>query len=402
MKSSLAFRLLFIALLAAVLLYFAVQGYHYFSSPFSTSVAYQSVTEETIPATGYLVRSEEVLPHVDGTLRHVAAEGAKIGVGQTIAQSYRSAGALDTVTKIEALELQKQQLEFALSSYLDSDAALKLDSSITTSVLELQQSLAGGDYTVAQEDLSALKGAILKRDYSFSSQEEILAGIEDAKEQIRQLRGTLSGAQDITAQRTGIYSYHCDGYEDQLTPDMLQGIMPSSLKGLSPGDTGSGIGKMIYGETWYFAATIAQSDAQRLHTGQTVTLRLSKGFTQDVDTTVERISAEENGQVAVVLSCRKYLSEVSQLRQLSGELVIDSYYGLRIPSSALRVDGDGRTGVYCMIGQEACFKPCIVDYQGNNYSLVKADPLAEGTDILRHGDEVIVTASTLSDGVLMR
>ena len=45
MKSSRPFQLLFITLLAAVLLYFIVQSVHYFSSPFSTSVAYQSMTE---------------------------------------------------------------------------------------------------------------------------------------------------------------------------------------------------------------------------------------------------------------------------------------------------------------------------------------------------------------------
>ena len=76
MKSSRPFQLLFITLLAAVLLYFIVQSVHYFSSPFSTSVAYQSMTEETIDATGYLVRNEEVLSDGGGTLRHVAAEGA--------------------------------------------------------------------------------------------------------------------------------------------------------------------------------------------------------------------------------------------------------------------------------------------------------------------------------------
>ena len=34
-------------------------------------------------------------------------------------------------SQIETLELQLQQLQFALTSYLDPDAALKLDTSIT-------------------------------------------------------------------------------------------------------------------------------------------------------------------------------------------------------------------------------------------------------------------------------
>ncbi len=402
MKSSRAFRLLSIALLAAVLLYFIVQGYQYFSSPFSTSVAYQSVTEESIGATGYLARNEEVLTGGSGTIRHVATEGAKIGAGQTIAESYSNADALDTVSQIEALELQQQQLEFALASYLDSDAALKLDSSITSSVLAFHQSLAGGDYTLAQGDLAALKATILKRDYSSDSQAEIQSSISDVKGKIEQLRNTLTGAQNIAAEHAGTYSYSCDGYETVLTPAFLESVMPSSLKNLAPAENGNNIGKMIYGETWYFAATIHEQDAQQLHMGQAVKLRLSKGLSQDVDATVERVSAAEDGQVAVVLSCRKYMADVTQLRQLSAELIVNSYHGLRVPSSALRVDEEGRTGVYCMIGEVACFKPCSMVYQGDSYTLVKADPLAEGTDILRHGDEVIVTSSALHEGDLVR
>ena len=402
MKSSRPFQLLFLALLAAVLVYFVVQGYQYISSPFSTSVAYQSTTEEAIAATGYLVRDEEVLSDTGGTLRHVAAEGARIGAGQTIAESYRNAGALDTVSRIEALELQQEQLQFALDSYLDNDAALKLDSSITSAVLALHQSLDGGDYTLAQEDLSALKASILKRDYSITSPEEIREELRQVKTQIEELRGTLSSGDDITARRAGTYSYACDGYETVLTPAFLESVTPASLKGLSPADSGGSVGKMIYGDTWYFTAAISESEAEMLHTGQAVTLRLSKGLTQDTAATVERISAAENGQAAVVLSCREYLAGVTQLRQLSAELIVDSHRGLRVPSSALRVDEEGRTGVYCVIGQEARFKPCSVVYQGDDYTLIKADPLAEGAAILRHGDEVIITANALSDGALVR
>lgn len=402
MKSSRAFRILSVVLLAAVLLYFIVQGYRYFSAPFSTSVAYQSKTEDVIGATGYLVRDEAVLTSGGGTLRHVVTEGAKVGVGQTIAESYSNADALDTVSQIEALTLQQQQLEFALSSYLDNDAALKLDSSITSGVLSLHQSLAGGDYTAAQEELSSLKAAILKRDYSFAAPEEIQARISEVTGQIETLRGTLSGAQNITAEQSGTYSYACDGYETVLTTAFLETVMPSSLKAVAPVSDGSNIGKMIYGERWYFTAVISKDDAARLHVGQVVSLRLAKGLSQNVDARVERVSAEEDGQVAVVLSCRKYLSEVTQLRQLSAELILNAYSGLRIPSSALRMDEENQTGVYCLIGEIAYFKPCYIVYQGNDYTLVKPEPLAEGTAILRHGDEVIVTANALSDGALVR
>ena len=55
------------------------------------------------------------------------------------------------------------------------------------------------------------------------------------------------------------------------------------------------------------------------------------------------------------------------------------------------------TGVYCVVGMEARFKPVKVLYYGDGFVLVRADSDAEKTR-LRSGDEVIVTAKDLYDG----
>ena len=55
------------------------------------------------------------------------------------------------------------------------------------------------------------------------------------------------------------------------------------------------------------------------------------------------------------------------------------------------------TGVYCVVGMEARFKPVKVLYYGDCFVLVRAESDAEKTR-LRSGDEVIVTAKDLYDG----
>ena len=88
-----------------------------------------------------------------------------MAAGETVATVYSDDSALQTVSRIETLELQLQQLQFALTSYLDPDAALKLDTSITGDILTLRQTLSAGDYAAAESDLAALKAAVLKRDH---------------------------------------------------------------------------------------------------------------------------------------------------------------------------------------------------------------------------------------------
>ena len=69
---------------------------------------------------------------------------------------------------------------------------------------------------------------------------------------------------------------------------------------------------------------------------------------------------------------------------------------------SLRQDADGRLGVYCVTGVTARFKPVDVVYQGSGYTLVKPREGAAGSAVLRGGDEVIITASRLEDGLVVR
>ena len=78
--------------------------------------------------------------------------------------------------------------------------------------------------------------------------------------------------------------------------------------------------------------------------------------------------------------------------------MLSSYSGIRVPANALRVNGEGQAGVYCVVGSLARFKPVDIVYQGDGYTLVRASKSAEGSAILRAGDEVVVTASDIEPG----
>lgn len=81
---------------------------------------------------------------------------------------------------------------------------------------------------------------------------------------------------------------------------------------------------------------ITAEQAQQLEKGDWLTLRFSKGAQQDIDAQVTYLSAAEDGKQAVVLTCREYLAQTTQLRHQAAQLVLRSYEGLRIPTNALR------------------------------------------------------------------
>ncbi len=400
-KTSPLMKILPIAVLTAVLVYFAVQLYNYLSDPVNTTLVVAGQAEDTIALNGWLLRDEEVLPAQNGTLSRVRQEGERVGVGQVLARVYANDGALQTVSQIETLELQLQQLQFALTSYLNPDAALKLDTSITGDILTLRQSLTGGDYTAAEGDIAPLKAAVLKRDHSYASQEEIQTEIKSVEGQIKSLEASLSGT-TVTARASGTYSAVCDGYETVLTKAFLEEVTPGKLARLRPVDEQSNMGKLIYGDTWYYVVTLPEEQASYLKSQGAVTLRFAKGFDQNIRMQVVSVSAPEDGQAAVTLSCRKYLAQTTLLRHQAADVILRTYEGLRVPSNALRVSEEGVTGVYCVDGSTAAFRPVTVLYQGQGYALVQPAEGASDTQTLRVGDEVIATAGALSDGKVIR
>jgi len=402
MKASLPVKLISAVLIAAILAYFGIQAYQYFHDPYATTLAYSTKLEDAISANGWLVRDEEICPSGSGTLNLLHAEGEKVGKGQVLAVSYPSADALQKVKELNAAQMQLQQLQFAQEFYLDANAALKLDSSIDQEMLTLRGQLGRSDYSAAETAASTLKSQILKRDYSAASQEEILARIQQTQAQVDSLNAALTGAVEITASQAGVYSAVCDGYESVLTPSNVTTLTPSALSQLKATDASSNVGKLIGSSIWYYAAAISSTDAARLTAGGQTTLRFAKGLDLDISVTVKSVGQEENGQCVVVFSCDKYLSQTTLLRHQAAQVILKTYAGIRIPANGLRVNESGQSGVYCLVGKTAAFKPVDVIYQGDGFCLVQPHAGASGTALLRSGDQIIVSAAAITEGQVIR
>ena len=400
MRSTPIFKILSLAVLVAVVTLLGIEGYRYFHRSVSVSVAYTGQVTDSLSVTGWVVRQETPLPDTSGTLLRQVQEGEKVHAGQTVAMAYASKSALEVVSRLEDTELKLQQLQFARSSFLDSDAALKVDSDISDSILRLHIATAGGDYATATQEMSAMKTAVLKRSYSYESLEQIDQAIAQTRSDISSLQNQLSGATSVKTAVAGVYSGSTDGSEEALTPDFLTDVTPARLDALSTGSAVKSAGKIITDNTWYFAANIPAQQARELQVGQEVTLRLSKGLQQDTPAYVQSISAEEDGQVAVVLSCTRYISQVTLLRHQQGEILLREYKGLRVPSAALRMDEDGLLQLFCRLGAYVYSKPVDLVYRGDGFCLVRSAQGAADERILRQGDLVISTARALTDGMI--
>ena len=393
MKStSVSTKIITILLLLAVIGYFAVQGYNYFVSPETTTLVYRYHSERSIALRGYVVRDEQVVDCNETLIELKHAEGERVGQGDTIASVYRSADALNATQQLETLRAQKEQLEYAKSASSDAATALRLDTDIREQIISVRAAYESGAYSSLDTLIPQLKTTVLKREYAYNAQITALSG------------AARGGTTRITAPVSGTYSAVADGYESVLTPEVLETMTPSQLSSAAPQSVSTTVGKLIQGSAWYFAANVNEEDAASLKENSRLTLRMASGVGFDLPVTLTRISAAENGKCLIVLKSTRYLSYMTLLREQNAELIISAYDGLRVSKNALRVDENGVSGVYCLVGRVAYFKPVSIVYQGSDYCLVEPGTIEAATEsqkslyTLRPNDEVIVSAGELYNG----
>ena len=413
-NSSFGTKCLLLAVTLGVLAYFGIQGLQYLGDPLTTTLAYNYQVEEGMDLSGYVVRREQVLAdEASGLLRLQRSEGEKVGAGGTVALVYADQTSLDRQREIDELSGRIEQLQFAQEASLGSEVSLKLDAQIMRSLLDYRAELAAGRLDNAEEHKTELKSLVLKRDYTYSDTEDLSGQIAELQSQLKELKAqAASSVRAVKAPVSGVYSAVVDGYETVLTPGLLADMTPSQLNAVQADETlTSQTGKLILGDSWYYAVTMSADQAKALRDSSgTMTLRFAKGVEQDQTVTLYAVGPEEQGRVVVTFRGEYNMAQVTLLRRQSAQLIWRTVAGIRVPNEALRaantkVDQEGnRTtveslGVYCVVGMEARFKPVEVLYSGDGFVLVRSTAASDQESLrLRPGDEIIISAKDLYDG----
>ena len=419
MKQGKSFTTFVIIALAVVLaVYLGFYALRAFQDPYGTTLVYLYTVNDSVEADGLIVRREQVLPAQSGIVEITRAEGERVGVGQEVALVYQNSQAQSNQEQLDALELEIDLLEYAISQSGGVGSAARLDEDILQALVDLRAACALGDYTDLEGQVLEIKSDVLKRGYTYGdglTSADLSAQLQDLRNQrsaLQQQSAFTTGR--VTAPQSGTFSNLVDGYESLLTPESVFQLTPSSLAELidNPPAADSALGKLITSSRWYFAASLPGEAADRLSQGGVATLRFTGEFSRDVAVTVEQIGPAEGGQTLVVFSSDRYLSQITLLRHQTAELIFESWSGLRIPTAALRllqeeqtdeetgqVTQTTRLGVYALVAGRVTFKEVEVLTEGEDYYVVR--PVGTGRDALRAGEEIITRGLDLQDGQLL-
>lgn len=413
--SKYAIRVAMWALMLGITAYFVVYAFHYFFGNLQTELLYTYTAEESETVSGYIFREEQVISTDETLVEVTAAEGEKLAVGGEIALLYDSADAMESHQYLTSLENELSVLTYIRSHVTDDADNGTLDSQISDAIVALRAEVSRGELDNLEDLANGLKNLVYRQDYTYNDNDTLDLEIAALRAEVNDLSARMeSNVSTLTAERSGFFSSMVDGYESVFTPDALSGLTPSGLKKLVNSreavDSDTALGKLVCGNTWYFAASIPDETAERLTKGGSVTLRFTS--VGDITFEVVSLSEAENGEVAVVFSTTRSLSETTLLRDQTVTLVLDTETGFRVSSSAVKVldNSSGQTGIYRVYGTQIYWVEVEVLYRGEDYFLIaqkteynddgseKALSSLEEAQRLREGAEIVTAGKNLYDG----
>lgn len=395
-------------------LYFVLSFWEALTDTYTSTIAYTYVVSDSVDAKGVLLREEEVLPPASGLLDILRTEGEQVGVGQVVGRVYRDSGSMQAQNQLEAKLQEAEVLEYALSDKMDIITVTKMDEQIISAMSTLRSSVVNGSYHQLENQVSQMKGTVLRRDYVFGSA-LVSKAIEDrygsVNYEIQNSSQSMSGnMSNLYSPVSGAYSILVDGLET-LTVDAIKEYSMTELDFVLNHEitsTEQSTGKIITGDSWSFATVLAGEWASGLKLGSQMTVRFSGDFSQDIPMTIDYIGDAEEGKRLVILSTNRYLEQTTLLRIQTAELVYQSYSGLRVPKEAMRMvqytdqeTGEQRNefGVFAVSAGYAEFKPAVILAEGTDFYVVEA--AREGASSLRAGNEIVVNAVGIYHGKLL-
>ncbi|MBQ2000634.1 MAG: hypothetical protein IIW83_01380 [Clostridia bacterium] len=364
-----------------------------------TAIAYTA--EETISAEGYIIRDETIITSDDakgGVLNYEIADGNRVAKGGKVAGVYKSERDVEIKAQIAELDNQISNLSVVCNMDMSNVTDLsRIDNQIKTGLIDLLDSVDGGDYSSLSAAADEYLTLLNKRLVAIGAETNFSARLATLQSRKAELEAQLGTAIDITSESAGYFVSSIDGYENVLGTDSVKTLTKEQLESIKPEETKAEnvIGKTVDSVDWYIATVLSFEDSLKFTEGQALRIRVPLQTATELPVTVEKINRDAaSSETVIVFKCGYMNGELSLIRTQPLTIIVSSSEGLYVPNDARRIVDD-QIGVFVKTGNAIKFKPIEVIYNGTGFVICKKD------GELRLYDEVIVKGNDLYDGKIV-
>ena len=392
------FKIVFGVLFLIFGVYFVISAFYAFNAPMTTTLALNTSVDDEYSVAGYFIRAESLVEtEYDGILQYTIPDGSKVSRNAPYASVYADESALETNSIIASLDARIASLESALKASNDATSTEKLAASISEQILNVTEIADKGTYTLFSEPADTLKSLIVNREFAFAESTDIQEDIEALKSRRSQLRESIGEREKaLYTPHAGYFVSYTDGYEEILTVSGADDLTVEEFDALADvtQKNSLAIGKVITGFDWYFACTLRREEAAALSEGNTVTMQFDATGDLLIKAKVYHIGSKTDDETVVVFTGSDHLDKLILLRKQAATIILETYKGLKVPKTALRIDEEGNKGVYVITGLYAEFKKIKPIYETRDYYIVETNP--SSTKSLLNNDIIIINGKELS------
>ncbi len=171
-------------------------------------------------------------------------------------------------------------------------------------------------------------------------------------EYLERLKGYDGLYKEYSAPISGIFSLTIDGYEDYLTPDMMERVQKDTVKKLSFNSAdlerksvikGEPIYKVTWDDYWYILCWVDKETAETYSEGKSVILELPEG---DVKAEVFSVKKEKDDkEYRVIFYLNVFYEALAESRSEKINIVTSDNEGLIVDNKCI-IEKNGYKGVY--------------------------------------------------------
>lgn len=393
-----------------VILFFAAEIYSLTNKAYGTQIAFEQTVLETIDAEMYVIRDEIVLDtSVTGVVVPLAKNSERVSKGSTIAAAFPNETAAESYVKLQSLSKK-------LDAYQKIDSQLKLANidinkltdEIDSNFESMLNAAYNNDFSSLEEDKLSFSEKLSRRQISLGNDVDCTAKITEIQSEIAALKSSGAASEIISADESGYYVSKLDGYENILTCNDIDSLTPEilrkALEAKKNENAVSSIGKIIDGYNWYVATVLESSAAAEFSKGKNVRLMLDESMGNPVKTIVHTVKKFDT-KTLVIFRCNLMNENLTELRKVDGKIILNEYTGLKVSRDAVRLDENGKSGVYVRIGNIVNFRSLNIVYSEDSF-VIAVKPSADSGIKLDHThlklyDEIIISGKELSDGMVI-
>ena len=320
---------------------------------------------------GYVIRDEQVVKgeNYKNGMEQIIAEGEKASKDEAIFRYY-SSNEEDLKKKIEELDVKIQDAMSKDMSYSNPDIKI-IENQIDEKMQNINKITDSAKLEEYKKEINSLISKKAKIAGENSPQGSYLKQlIEERKQYESQLN---SGAEYVTAPKSGIVSYKVDGLEETLTPDCFSELSKEYLESLNLKTgkviaTSTECGKIVDNFYCYIVTISNSENAKNAKAGDKVKIRLSNN--EEIPAEIVNIANEGEDERLIMLKVEKQIVELTNYRKITFDLIWWSEKGLKVPNQAI-VNVDNLN--YVVRNRAGYLSKLLVKVTkvGENYSIVE-------------------------------